>query len=123
CAAYGDIHSAAEKLNFGGQASYPQTVPLTYITQSSGWAVGSLVDPTTPDGYDLVFGPTDGANNAPGYMCFAFLDKYDVDACAQLCNGRGIDPNGGRCAYFNIWRAVIDGIPTTYTCSMVQPFA
>ncbi|KAJ6481064.1 hypothetical protein C8R45DRAFT_320151 [Mycena sanguinolenta] len=122
CAAYGDLHSAQEKTNFGGQASYPQvgneTVPLTYITQSSGWGLDSLVDPDTPDGYELVFGPTDGANNAPGYMGFAFIDQYDVDACAQLCNGRGVDPNGGGCAYFNIWRAVVDGVPTTYTCSM-----
>jgi len=122
CAAYGDVHAADEKLNFGGQASYPQvgneTVPLTFITQSSGWAVDSLVDPDTPDGYELVFGPTDGANNAPGYMGFAFIDKYDVNACAQLCNGRGADPNGGGCAFFNIWRAVVDGLPTTYTCSM-----
>jgi hypothetical protein len=52
-------------------------------------------------------------------MGFAFLDKYDVDACAQLCNARGADPNGGGCAYFNIWRAVVSGIPTT-TCSMVR---
>ncbi|KAF7369338.1 hypothetical protein MVEN_00262300 [Mycena venus] len=122
CAAYGDIHSAAEKLNFGGQQSYPQlgneTVPLTYITQSSGWGLKSLLDPDTPDGYELVFGPTGGANNAPGYMGFAFIDKYDVDACAALCNGRGVDANGGGCAYFNIWRAVVNGIPTTYTCSM-----
>ncbi|KAJ7486587.1 hypothetical protein FB451DRAFT_1391495 [Mycena latifolia] len=122
CAAYGDIHSAAEKLNFGGQASYPQvgneTVPLTYITQSSGWAADSLVDPDTPEGYELVFGPTDGANNAPGYMGFAFIDKYDVAACAQLCNTRGADHVGGACQYFNIWRAVVNGIPTTYTCSM-----
>ncbi|KAJ7364657.1 hypothetical protein DFH08DRAFT_950223 [Mycena albidolilacea] len=122
CAAYGDLHTAAEKLNFGGQASYPQvgneTVPLTYITQSSGWGLDSLVDPDTPDGYELVFGPTGGANNAPGYMGFSFIDKYDVDACALLCNGRGVDPNGGGCAYFNIWRAVVDGVPTTYTCSM-----
>ncbi|KAJ6582353.1 hypothetical protein B0H19DRAFT_526848 [Mycena capillaripes] len=122
CAAYADIHTAAEKLNRGGQQSYPQdgneTVPLTFITESSGWALDSLVDPDTPDGYELVFGPTGGANNAPGYMGFAFIDKYDVDACAQLCNGRGADPNGGGCAYFNIWRAVVDGLPTTYTCSM-----
>ncbi|KAJ7721889.1 hypothetical protein B0H16DRAFT_362083 [Mycena metata] len=122
CAAYGDIHTAAEKTNFGGQASYPQvgneTVPLTFITQSSGWGLDSLVDPTTPAGYELVFGPTDGANNAPGYMGFAFIDKYDVDACAQLCNTRGVDPVGGGCAYFNIWRALVDGLPTTYTCSM-----
>ncbi|KAJ7736590.1 hypothetical protein DFH07DRAFT_779660 [Mycena maculata] len=122
CAAYGDIHNATEKTNFGGQASYPQvgneTVPLTYITQSSGWAADSLIEPTTPDGYELVFGPTGGANNAPGYMGFAFLDRYDVTACAALCNGRGADPVGGVCQYFNIWRAVVDGIPTTYTCSM-----
>ncbi|KAJ6511634.1 hypothetical protein DFH09DRAFT_1100386 [Mycena vulgaris] len=122
CALYGDIHTAAEKTNRGGQASYPQVgyepVPLTYITESSGWALDSLVDPDTPEGYELVFGPTGGANNAPGYMGFAFIDKYDVDACAQLCNTRGADRNGGGCAYFNIWRAVVSGVPTTYTCSM-----
>ncbi|KAJ7364656.1 hypothetical protein DFH08DRAFT_275865 [Mycena albidolilacea] len=124
CAAYGDFHTAVEKLNFGGQASYPQdgneTVPLTYITQSSGWRLDQdeVLDPETPDGYELVFGPTGGANNAPGYMGFSFLDKYDVAACALLCNGRGVDSNGGGCAYFNIWRAVVDGVPATYTCSM-----
>ncbi|KAJ7792031.1 hypothetical protein B0H14DRAFT_3890257 [Mycena olivaceomarginata] len=124
CAAYGDFHTAVEKINFGGQASYPQdgneTVPLTYITQSSGWRLDQdeVLAPETPDGYELVFGPTGGANNAPGYMGFSFLDKYDVDACALLCNGRGVDSNGGGCAYFNIWRAVVDGVPTTYTCSM-----
>ncbi|KAJ6534234.1 hypothetical protein B0H19DRAFT_1185596 [Mycena capillaripes] len=121
CAAYADVHTAVEKTNFGGQASYTQVndepVPLTYITQSSGWAV-DFADPDTPDGYDLVFGPTNGANNAPGYMGFALLDKYDVDACALLCNSRDADPNGGGCAYFNIWRAVVDGVPSTYTCSM-----
>ncbi|KAJ7509561.1 hypothetical protein B0H11DRAFT_2184145 [Mycena galericulata] len=123
CAAYGDIHNATEKTNFGGQASYPQvgneTVPLTFITQSSGWAAKELTDPATPDGYELVFGPTDGANNAPGYMGFAFIDKYDVGACASLCNGRGADPAGGVCQFFNIWRALVDGVPTTYTCAML----
>ncbi|KAF7290332.1 hypothetical protein HMN09_01291200 [Mycena chlorophos] len=122
CAAYSDIHNATEKINFGGQTSYPQvgneTVPLTYITQSSGWAADSLTEPEDPDGYTLVFGPTGGANNAPGYMGFAFLSFYDVDGCAALCNGRGADPVGGGCSYFNIWRAVVDGTPTTYTCSM-----
>lgn len=54
------------------------------------------------------------------YMGFAFLDKYDVNACAQLCNTRNADPNGGACQYFNIWRALVNGIPTTYTCSMVR---
>ncbi|KAF8147366.1 hypothetical protein K438DRAFT_2090621 [Mycena galopus ATCC 62051] len=79
CAAYGDIHNATEKSNFDGQASYisllvgNETVPLTYITQSSGWGKDTLVDPATPDGYELIFGPTGGANNAPGYMGFAFI--------------------------------------------------
>jgi hypothetical protein len=77
-----------------------------------------LVDPEAPEGYELVFGPTNGANNAPGYMGFAFLDRYDVDACALECNHRGADGQGGACQYFNIWRAVVNGNPTTYTCSM-----
>lgn len=53
-------------------------------------------------------------------MGFAFIDKYDVDACAQLCNTRGPDGMGGACQYFNIWRAVVSGVPTTYTCSFVS---
>ena len=53
-------------------------------------------------------------------MGFSFLDKYDVDACAALCNARGADSNGGACQYFNIWRAVVNGLPTTYTCSFVS---
>ena len=53
-------------------------------------------------------------------MGFVFLDKYDVEACAQQCNSRGADPNGGACQYFNIWRALVNGVPTTYTCSMVS---
>ncbi|KIJ50323.1 hypothetical protein M422DRAFT_245576 [Sphaerobolus stellatus SS14] len=118
CAAYADIHSAAEKTNFGGQQLEPAPAPLNFIQQSSGFAAKALVEPTTPDGYSLVFGPTGGANNAPGYMGFVFIDKYDVEACAQICNTRQPDPNGGACQYFNIWRAVVSGIPTTYTCSL-----
>ncbi|KAJ2915833.1 hypothetical protein MD484_g4604, partial [Candolleomyces efflorescens] len=118
CAIYGDVHTAAEKTNFGGQQSYREGNSLTYIQQSSGWALKDLVEPDAPEGYELVFGPTNGANNAPGYMGFAFLDKYDVDACARECNYRGADGAGGACQYFNIWRAVVQGIPTTYTCSM-----
>ncbi|KIL57885.1 hypothetical protein M378DRAFT_357033 [Amanita muscaria Koide BX008] len=118
CVAYGDIHTANEKTNWGGQQSEPAPAPLTYIQQSSGFAITSLASPETPDGYDLVFGPTDGANNAPGYMGFAFLDRYDVAACAQLCNTRSPDPVGGACLYFNIWRALVKDVPTTYTCAM-----
>ncbi|KAH6904684.1 hypothetical protein BKA70DRAFT_528375 [Coprinopsis sp. MPI-PUGE-AT-0042] len=118
CALYADVHTAAEKTNFGNQQSYPEPAPLIYIQQSTGWASKTLADPATPEGYELVFGPTNGANNAPGYMGFAFLDKYDVDACAAECNKRGADGQGGACQYFNIWRAVVNGNPTTYTCSM-----
>ncbi|KAG6865898.1 hypothetical protein C0991_010731 [Blastosporella zonata] len=118
CALYADIHTAAEKTNLGGQQSEPAPAGLTYIQQSSGWAAKSLADPDCPDGYELVYGPTDGANNAPGYMGFAFIDKYDVNACATLCDNRDPDPQGGHCKFFNIWRAVVNGQPTTYTCSM-----
>ncbi|KAG5635907.1 hypothetical protein H0H81_009688 [Sphagnurus paluster] len=135
CSLYGDVHNATEKTNLGGQQSIPPPAGLTYIQDSSGWASKALVDPVTPTGYDLVFGPTGGANNAPGvsfacykssmqvlmailqYMGFAFIDRYDVDACAALCNTRGADANGGSCQYFNIWRALVNGVPTTYTCS------
>jgi hypothetical protein len=118
CVLYADIHTAAEKTNFGGQQSEDPPAGLTYIQQSSGYAATELVEPDTPAGYEFVFGPTGGANNAPGYMGFAFLDKYDVQACADLCNSRDADSNGGACQYFNIWRALVDGLPTTYTCSM-----
>ncbi|KAF8626637.1 hypothetical protein AX15_004777 [Amanita polypyramis BW_CC] len=118
CVAYGDIHTASEKTNRGGQQSETPPAPVTYIQQSGGYAVSSLVNPETPDGYEFVFGPTNGANNAPGYMGFALLDRYDIGACARLCNTRSPDPVGGACLYFNIWRALINGVPATYTCSM-----
>ena len=66
CALYADTHTAAEKTNFGGQQSEPSPAPLTYIRQSSGYSSKTLVSPTDPSGYELVFGPTNGANNAPG---------------------------------------------------------
>ncbi|KIK63221.1 hypothetical protein GYMLUDRAFT_486395 [Collybiopsis luxurians FD-317 M1] len=118
CATYGDIHTAQEKLNFGGQSlSGDPNGPLTYIQQSAGWSSKSLSDPFTPDGYDPL-APLDGANEAPGYMGFVFLSKYDVAACAAECNARDPDPVGGSCKYFNIWRATVYGVPTTYTCAM-----
>ncbi|KAJ7500878.1 hypothetical protein B0H11DRAFT_1714287 [Mycena galericulata] len=72
----------------------------------------------TPEGYQFVFGPTGGANNAPGYMGFVLLDTYDVNKCASYCNSRGADSAGGVCQYFNIWQAVDNGVPTSTTCSM-----
>ncbi|TFK18783.1 hypothetical protein FA15DRAFT_649239 [Coprinopsis marcescibilis] len=118
CAVYADVHTAAEKTNFGNQQSYPPPAPLIHIQQSGGWALRDLVEPNVPEGYEYVFGPIDFANNAAGYMGFAFLSTYDVDACAHECNQRGADAVGGSCKFFNIWRAVVDGNPTTYTCSM-----
>lgn len=73
CAVYSDIHTAAEKTNRGGQDL--GDAGQTFIQQSSGWATKKLEDPATPEGYELVFGPTNGANNAPGYMGFAFMTQ------------------------------------------------
>ncbi|KAJ4479930.1 hypothetical protein J3R30DRAFT_3701078 [Lentinula aciculospora] len=118
CAVYGDVHSAEEKVNFGGQSlSGIPDGPLTYIQQSSGWTSKSFSSPSPPAGYDPL--PNlDGANEAPGYMGFVFLNKYDVDACAAICNNQDPSDVGGSCKYFNIWRAVVDGVPTTYTCAL-----
>ncbi|KAJ3985590.1 hypothetical protein F5890DRAFT_1120822 [Lentinula detonsa] len=118
CVAYGDVHSAKEKLNFGGQSlSDTPNGPLTYIQESSGWASKSLSDPPTPKGYDPL-PDLNGANEAPGYMGFVFLNKYDTEACAAICNNQDPDNVGGSCKYFNIWRAVVDQVPTTYTCAL-----
>lgn len=53
-------------------------------------------------------------------MGFVLLDRYDVDACATQCNGRAYDQNSGPCVYFNIWRALVNGNPQSYVCSMVR---
>ncbi|KAF8178700.1 hypothetical protein BJ912DRAFT_649320 [Pholiota molesta] len=118
CAAFADVHTAAEKTNFGGQQLAALPAGKTFIQNSSGFSLTSLVDPVTPEGYELIFGPINAATNAQGYMGFAFLDRFDVDACAQQCNARGADAQGGECQFFNIWRALVNGIPTTYTCAM-----
>ena len=39
-----------------------------------------------PSSYGLVFGPTNGANNATDYyfaLVFVFLNQYDVNTCAE----------------------------------------
>jgi hypothetical protein len=69
---YADVHKASEKVNRGGQQLEPSPAGLTFIQQSTGWAAKSLVDPETPEGFELVFGPTNGANNAPG-VCLASM--------------------------------------------------
>ncbi|TFK18627.1 hypothetical protein FA15DRAFT_689757 [Coprinopsis marcescibilis] len=118
CALYGDVHGEEEKTNYGGQQSYLAPAPLIYIQQSSGFVLdGGAVDPQpeTPEGYALVF-ESDKATEAPAYMEFFLLDKYDVDTCARECNQHAPDSIGGVCQFFNIWRAVIDGVPVTYVC-------
>jgi hypothetical protein len=70
CALYGDTHTDAEKTNFGGQQSESIPAPLTFIQQSSGYSSKNLVNPADPPGYELVFGPINGANNAPGVSFF-----------------------------------------------------
>ncbi|KAF8175581.1 hypothetical protein BJ912DRAFT_1147079 [Pholiota molesta] len=81
CAVYSDVRTAKEKTDFGGQ----QLASLYHL-----------------DGYELVFGPLDNVNDAPGYMGFAFLYSYDADACAQQCNTRGADGQGRASQFFDI---------------------
>jgi hypothetical protein len=95
------------------------------------------LSPATPDGYELVFGPIDAANSADGvcyagcdytrihtncsqFMGFINFDTYDVQGCAEACNGRAADAQGGPCEYINIWRAVIDDKVGPTTCSFVR---
>ncbi|KAJ7066539.1 hypothetical protein C8F01DRAFT_705737 [Mycena amicta] len=120
CVLYGDVHTAAEKTNSGGVTQHDALLPSMHsvIESSTGYALRPVEQPADPEGYKLAFGPLSAANNAPGYMGFAFISTYDVAACAALCNTRGADPAGGACKFFNIWRAVIHGNPTTYTCAM-----
>ncbi|KAJ7446718.1 hypothetical protein FB451DRAFT_1537022 [Mycena latifolia] len=118
CVLYGDVHTAAEKVKYGDQKLAPLAPAATFVQYSTGYASFVLVEPAVPEGYELVFGPLSAANNAPGYMGFAFLDKYDPSACAKLCNQRNPDRVNGACKYFNIWRALVGNVPTTYTCAM-----
>jgi hypothetical protein len=78
CVLYGDVHCAVEKTNFGGQQSEPVPAGLTYIQQSSGYAAITLIEPPVPDGYQYVFGPTDGANNAPGVSFFYVICVFSL---------------------------------------------
>ncbi|KAK1233101.1 hypothetical protein PQX77_003741 [Marasmius sp. AFHP31] len=111
CAAFGDVHTAEEKTFQGENGSY--------IQHSSGWALERVTqEAIAVEGYEQVFGPVDAANNAPHYMGFVLLSRYDPQRCAQECNKRVIDRLGGACKYFNIWRALKNGKPHSYTCSM-----
>ncbi|KAJ7663052.1 hypothetical protein B0H17DRAFT_1336947 [Mycena rosella] len=92
CAAYKAVEPVSKKTGYGGQTLYSKVgdtpAPTTYRTQSSGWALDKIDYTDTPAGYTKVFGPTNGANNAPGYMGYTALGSYDIAACAALCNAR-----------------------------------
>ncbi|KAF7370532.1 Fruit-body specific protein a [Mycena sanguinolenta] len=119
CVLFGDVHTENEKVNYWDQQLVDQSYGTTStFRNSSGFASLTKTERPPPEGYELVFGPISNANNAPSYMGFALLDKYDVSACAKLCNTRRPDSVGGACKYFNIWRAVAQGKPKTYTCAM-----
>ena len=75
CAVYGDVHTAAEKTNFGGQQLEAAPAGLTYIQQSSGWTTKFIDNPDTPEGYELAYGPSTGANNAPGVRRSSFRNS------------------------------------------------
>jgi len=66
CSLFADFHIASEKTNCGGQQQQPKPAGKTYMQKSSGYALADLPEPAVPDGYEKVFGPTNGANNAPG---------------------------------------------------------
>ncbi len=70
CVAFSDTHTAIEKTDFGGLQLEPKPAGPTYIQQSGGFSSAPLVDPETPEGYELVFGPINGANNAAGVNFF-----------------------------------------------------
>ncbi|KAF8951215.1 hypothetical protein BDZ97DRAFT_1032046 [Flammula alnicola] len=74
-------------------------------------------DPATPDSFNFVFGPTNGATGAPGFMGFTLIDDYNVETCAQLCKSRDPDASGGACQFFNIWLAIENGTATQTTCA------
>lgn len=62
----GDVHTAAEKTDYGNRYLAAQPSEGASIQNSSGYASLAVMEPTAPEGYTLVFGPVSAANNAPG---------------------------------------------------------
>ncbi|TFK64854.1 hypothetical protein BDN72DRAFT_901199, partial [Pluteus cervinus] len=97
CAAYSEVHTTAEKTNFGGQTLIPYMGP-TFIQQSGGIPLLPILQMATTPSYNL--------------------NTYDTQACANLCTAQVADPQYGLCKFFNIYRILEDGIPTTYACNV-----
>lgn len=75
--------------------------------------------PTTPMVLVLVFSHLRGLTISPQYMGYAVLGDYSPKDCADECNKRAFDENGGLCQYFNIWQSSVPGTADRYICSMV----
>ncbi|KAF9471247.1 hypothetical protein BDN70DRAFT_998689 [Pholiota conissans] len=74
------------------------------------------LDTQTPIGYDLIFGPITAATGASGFMGSTLISEYSVTSCAELCNSRAPDANGGACQFFNIWLTTVNNTQQT-TCA------
>ncbi|TFK58154.1 hypothetical protein BDN72DRAFT_722058, partial [Pluteus cervinus] len=103
CALYSQVHSAADKTNFGGQLLYPD-LGKTFKQDSTGWALETPPTPNTPAGFQLVFGPVTAQTSSPQALNSADLATYDVQTCANICTNQPADPTYGLCKFFNIYR-------------------
>ncbi|KAF7333882.1 hypothetical protein MVEN_02345300 [Mycena venus] len=88
CAAYADIHTAAEKTNFGGQASYPQAGSYMFSSVARSHAQCSIW--ASPSSISMMW------TRARNFAMAAESTLSVVDAPTSTS-----------------WRALVDGIPTT----------
>ncbi|KAG7089800.1 hypothetical protein E1B28_011450 [Marasmius oreades] len=110
-------------VDFGASGPEWSTVKSAILAKSEQGSVqlkafAAAVDPPTPEGFTLTFGPLNASNNAPGFMGFVLLDSYDTAGCASLCNARDFDSVGGLCQFFNIYQGLTSANKTTFTCSL-----
>ncbi|TFK69468.1 hypothetical protein BDN72DRAFT_840320 [Pluteus cervinus] len=117
CGLYSQVHSAADKTNFGGQIIEPK-LGRTVIQDSSGWALQTPLTPDTPSGFELVFGPVTAQTSSPQALNSADLPTYDVQACAKLCTNQAPDPTFGACKFFNIYRISGQTMQTAFQCNV-----
>ncbi|KAN0063949.1 hypothetical protein ACQY0O_003555 [Thecaphora frezii] len=128
CALWADVHPASEKTNAGGQqlkqpkyneGGDPQGYKVNHVENSVGFRKpgGPVYVPETVPGYNAQPAYV-GAIRGDGYMGYTLLSKYDPVACSQACNARQPGQDGRPCIFFNIWRAEVNGMPISYTCSM-----
>ncbi|CAO1626098.1 unnamed protein product [Jaminaea pallidilutea] len=117
CALFGDVATADEMTNKGGQYFAGYDKP-NYITQSTVFTKTSLPVPQTPSGYDLVPIDPNAAIEGSDYMGYVALTSYSPQLCATECQKRAPGPDGKQCSFFNIFRTSVNGTPRSYTCSL-----